>query len=292
MTALAEIMPGGPFEGVYAVRGVERRLARSGRPFLSVELADASGTARAVVFEQPDWFRERLTVGAPAHIAGRASERGGRLELVIAQVREAGDADAGDLVPRSHRDPDELFGFVLHLADEVHEPGLRRVLDALTGDAALARAWRSVPCTRSGHHAYAGGLVEHTVGVAAVCQTLCTWHPRLDPDLLVAAALVHDLGYTRAWSVGATVEATEAGRLLGHVGLGVDLVGEACRRVRLPQDRMLALLHCVAWHHGPPPGQAPGGASPEAVALMRANDLEVRVKSRLEGGGLDAPAQG
>ncbi len=291
MTTLADITPGAAFEGVYAVRAVERRLARSGRAFLSVELADASGTARATVFEQPDWFLERLTVGAAHHVSGRASERNGRRELVITQVRPAGDtADvAADLVPRSHRDPDELFGFVLHLADEVADPALRRLLDALTGDDELARAWRTVPCTRGGHHAYVGGLVEHTVGVAALCQTLCTWHPRLDPDLLVTAAIVHDLGYTRAWRVGATVEATPAGRMLGHVALGTELVADACRRVRLPDDRTLALVHCVAWHHGPPPGAAPSQASPEAVALQRADDMEVRVKSRLEGGGMDSP---
>ncbi len=92
MTALADISPGAPFEGVYAVRRVERRLARTGRPFLSVELGDASGTARAVIFEQPDWFRERLAEGRAAHVSGRASERGGRLELVISQVRPADDA--------------------------------------------------------------------------------------------------------------------------------------------------------------------------------------------------------
>lgn len=290
MTAIADIAPGTPFEGVYAVRSVERRLARSGRAFLSVVLGDATGTARAVVFEQPEWFAERLTAGAAARITGRAEERGGRVELVISHVRPAGEeTPVASLVPRSHREPDELFGFVVHLADEVSDPALRRLLDALTGDEALARAWRTVPCTRSGHHAYVGGLVEHTVGVAAVCQTLCTWHPRLDADLLVASALVHDLGYTRAWSVGATVEATPAGRLLGHVALGIDIVGEAGRRVRLPEDRLLAVLHCVAWHHGPPPGQGPGQASAEAVALLRANALETQVKARLEGPGLDAP---
>lgn len=291
MTLLADIAPGTAFEGVYAVRAVDRRLARSGRAFLSVELSDASGVARAVVFEQPDWFAERLVVGAPARIAGRASQRGGRTELVISSARPSEEvpADAA-LVPRSHRDPEELFGFVLHLADEVADAGLRRLLDALTSDSDLAARWRTVPCTRGGHHAYVGGLVEHTVGVAALCQTLCTWHPRIDSDLLVTAALVHDLGYTRAWTVGATVEPTEEGRLLGHVALGVSLVEEACRRTRLESARTLAVLHCIAWHHGPPPGQVIGQASPEAVALLRANALEVQVKSRLEGGGLDSPA--
>jgi 3'-5' exoribonuclease len=288
MSGLAQLTPGQPFEGIYAVRQVERRLSRAGKPFLSVVLADATGSARGVIFDQPDWFAERLSPGAPVRVAGRAEQRGGRLELVISHVRPADD-ETGEvqLVPRSHRDPDELFGFVLHLADEVADPGLRRTLAVLTSDDALAAAWRQVPCTRSGHHAYLGGLIEHTVGVAALCQTLCTWHPRVDADLLVTAALVHDLGYTRAWRVAATFEPTEEGRLLGHVALGLDIVADATRRAELEDARRLALLHCVAWHHGPPPPAGPQQASTEALALMRLNAAEVQVKTRLEGPGTD-----
>jgi len=289
MSGLAQLTPGQPFEGIYAVRQVERRLSRAGKPFLSVVLADATGSARGVIFDQPDWFAERLSPGAPVRVAGRAEQRGGRLELVISHVRSAEEETSdAQLVPRSHRDPDELFGFVLHLADEVAEPGLRRTLEVLTSDDALAAAWRQVPCTRSGHHAYVGGLIEHTVGVAALCQTLCTWHPRIDADMLVTAALVHDLGYTRAWRVAATFEATEEGRLLGHVALGLDIVADAARRAELEETRRLALLHCVAWHHGPPPPAGPQQASAEALALMRLNAAEVQVKTRLEGSGTDS----
>ena len=159
------------------------------------------------------------------------------------------------------------------------------MLDALTGDDDLARAWRTMPCTRSGHHAYIGGLVEHTVGVASVVQALAVWHPRIDADLLLAAALVHDLGHARAFRLGATFELTDEGRLLGHVAIGHEIVGDAARRAGLAAGRRAELLHAIDWHHGPPPGQAPGAASPEALALWRANSLETAVKSRLEGPG-------
>lgn len=284
MTGLAQLTPGTPFEGVFAVRELERRLTRAGKPFLSVVLSDATGSARGVIFDQPDWFAERIALGKPARVAGRAESRNGRLELVISHVRPAEDEAAeAHLVPRSHRDPNELFGFVLHLADEIGDVGLRRTLDALTSDATIAALWQQVPCTRSGHHAYVGGLIEHTVGVAALCQTLCTWHPRIDSDLLVTAALVHDLGYIRAWRVGATFEATDEGRMLGHVALGMEIVGDAAQRAKLDTERRLALLHCVAWHHGPPAPAVPQQASPEALALQRLNAAEVQVKSRLEG---------
>ena len=103
--------------------------------------------------------------------------------------------------------------------------------------------------------------------------------------LLLAAAIVHDVGHIRAWRLGATFEQTEEGRLLGHLAIGHEIVDAAARRVGLPDGLRLALLHAIGWHHGPPAGQGPGGASPEALALWRTNSLEVGVKARLEGPG-------
>lgn len=283
MSSLDGLEPGAAVEGTYAVAEKERRLTRQGSPFLALTLHDGSGSARALVFDEADFFGEQFEVGDRVRVRGHVSERGGRRSILVRHLRAAPEDDTA-LVPRSHRDPDELFGFVLHLADEVHDVELRRALDALTGDEALAAAWREVPCTRSGHHAYRGGLVEHTVGVASLCQTLCQWHPRLDVDLLVAAALAHDLGYTRQFRVEATIETTEEGRLLGHLALGHEIIDAACRRADVGDTRRLELLHTVGWHHGPPKGG--GAGSPEALALMRANALEVDVKERLEGPGL------
>ncbi len=289
MTPLSALAPGAAVEGTYAVLEKERRLSRRGAPFLSLVLTDESGAARALVFDEPDFFGRQFEVGDRVRVAGHVSQREGRPSIVVRHLRPAPD-DGAPLVPRSHRDPDELFGFMLQLADELSDPSLRRLLDGLTGDTALARAWVEVPCTRSGHHAYRGGLVEHTVGLASLVQTLCQWHPRLDPDLLLAAALAHDLGYTRVYRIRATVEVTEEGRLLGHLALGHEIVEAAARRAGLADDRRLALLHAVGWHHGPPPGASPNGASPEALALWRANALESGVKARLEGPGLAEPS--
>ena len=96
---------------------------------------------------------------------------------------------------------------------------------------------------------------------------------------------MHDIGHARAFRLGATFELTDEGRLLGHVAIGHEIVGDAARRAGLTTGRRAELLHCVDWHHGPPPGQAPGAASPEALALWRANSLETAVKARLEGPG-------
>lgn len=283
---VANLEVGHPVEGVYAVRAKERRLSRQGDPYLVLTLADATGAIPAYVFDQADYFAEQFGVGDRVRVAGQVVSRGGKASVRVRHLRPAADEVAAeDLLPRSHRPPEELMGFAVHLASEVADPALAGLVAAVLDDPALAPGWLTAPCTRSGHHAYQGGLLEHTVGVAALAQTLTQWHPRLDADLLVAAALVHDVGHIRGWRLAATFEPTEEGRLLGHVAIGTQIVDAAARRVGLADERRLALLHAVGWHHGPPAGQPPGSASAEALALWRVNTLEVAVKSRLEGPG-------
>ena len=283
---VATMEVGQPVEGVFAVRAKERRLSRQGTPFLALTVADATGAIAGYVFDQADFFDGQFAVGDRVRIAGQVMARSGRPAIRIRHLRPAADeVPAEDLLPRSHREPEELLGFAEVLTTEIADPSYRQVVSGIFTDRSLADGWLSGPCTRSGHHAYRGGLLEHTVGVASLAQTLCQWHPRLDPDLLVSAALVHDVGHIRGWRMGATFELTEEGRMLGHVAIGQEIIDAAARRVHLPDARRLALLHVTGWHHGPPAGQHANSGSPEALALMRINSLETQVKSRLEGSG-------
>ncbi|HYF26810.1 MAG TPA: HD domain-containing protein, partial [Baekduia sp.] len=188
---------------------------------------------------------------------------------------------------------DELDGFLEHLAGEVHDPGLRGLLTLLLGDDELRADWRRAPCTRAGHHAYLGGLLEHTVAVGTLVLETWQLHQRLDRDLLLCAALVHDLGRTREFTYGAEIGLSEAGRLLGHVELGLRLLDERAARVRaLTDERRLALAHCVLCHHGPEAAPGRRFASAEALALYRLNAVDAAIKGALEHGvGLDANVQ-
>jgi 3'-5' exoribonuclease len=175
----------------------------------------------------------------------------------------------------------------------VYDRGLAALLAAILGDKSLRAEIRRAPCTlprtagtRAGgaaaHHAYLGGLLEHTVAVASMCIELCTVHPRLDRDLLLSAAIVHDLGKAQEFAYGAEITRSEHGRLLGHVELGLRLIARYAPD-SLDPSRRLALEHCVMLHHGPDAG-APGAfASAEALALYRLNALDAQVKAALEG---------
>ena len=144
------------------------------------------------------------------------------------------------------------------------------------------RTWRRAPCSRAGHHAYLGGLLEHTVAVATLAVEVCQVHPRLSQDLLLTAAIVHDLGRTREFVYGAEIGLSEKGACSATWCIGERIVSE--RAGMLDESRRLALLHCMLSHHGP--ASAPGGrfASVEALTLYRLNALDASVKGAFEHG--------
>ena len=216
-------------------------------------------------------------------VRGRVERFRDELVLELVDIARADDVDPGRFLPTAYRDLDELDGFLEHLAGEVYDRGYAQLLSGLLGDASLRAHWRRAPCSRAGHHAYLGGLLEHTVAVATLAHETCQLHPGLNSDLLLTAALVHDLGRTREFTYGAEIGLTDEGRLLGHLVIGERILTERSAGV-LDAGRELSLLHCVLCHHGP--STAPGGrfASPEALALYRLNALDAGVKGALEHG--------
>jgi 3'-5' exoribonuclease len=279
---LAALRAGDDVDGVYACTRKDRLLARSGAPYLALELRDRTGALAARAFRDADVLAGRFERGDLVHVRGRVERFREALQVDVRGIERAEAADPGRFLPVAYRDLDELDGFLEHLAGEVHDAEYRALLEALLADAGLRAAWRRAPCTRAGHHAYLGGLLEHTVAVATLAQEACQLHPRLDSDLLLCAAIVHDLGKTREFTYGAEIGLSEEGRLLGHVVLGQRILDE--RAGAMGEARRLALAHCVLTHHGADaaPGRRFGSA--EALALYRLNALDASVKGALEHG--------
>jgi 3'-5' exoribonuclease len=282
---VATLRPGQEVTGVFACTRKDRLVARTGAPYLAVELRDRTGSVAARAFRDVDVLAGRFERGDLVRVRGRVERFRDELQVELLDVARAddGEADPAAFLPTAYRDLDELDGFLEHLAREVHAPRYRALLDALLGDEVLRAAWRRAPCTRAGHHAYLGGLLEHTVAVAQLAVETCALHPRLNSDLLVTAALVHDLGKTREFTYGAEVGLSDEGRLLGHVELGLALLRERAAGV-LDAEHLLPLAHCVLTHHGPDPAPGRRFGSAEAVALFRLNALDANVKGVLEHG--------
>jgi 3'-5' exoribonuclease len=284
--SVAELRPGQRFQGRFACVRKDRLTARNGSPYLAIELRDRTGVIPARVFREVDRVGARFDTGDAVDVRGRAVRFRGQLQAELDDVRrlEAGQFDPAEFLPAAYRSVDELEGFLEHLAREVHDPALHRVVAAVLFRDPVASQFRRAPCSRAGHYAYLGGLLEHTVSVATLSLELCQLHPRLDSDLLMAACLLHDVGKVREFTYGAEFGLTDEGRLLGHLTIGAEIVGAAA--AGLPEARRVALLHCVLSHHGTDParGGRSGPGSPEALALYRLNALDASVKGALEHG--------
>jgi 3'-5' exoribonuclease len=269
--------PGDEISAVLACTRKDRLTARTGTPYLSLELRDRTGAIPARVFRDADLQAGRFERGDLVRVTGRVERFRDELQLEVRAIARADDADPAAFLPVAYRDLDELDGFLEHLAGEVRDAPFAALLADLLNDAAVRAALRRSPCTRTGHHAYLGGLLEHTVAVATLALETCTLHPRLDQDLLITAAIVHDLGKTREFSLGAEIGLTDEGRLLGHVELGLRILDD--RPPTLDDPRRLALHHCILTHHG---DHKP--ATPEALALYRLNTVDATIKGALESG--------
>ncbi len=288
-STLATLREDDEVDGVFACTGKERRRSRAGTPYLALELSDSTGTLLGRVFRDADLLAGRFERGELVRVTGRAVRFREQLQIEVATIATASahDADLERFLPTAHRDLDELEGFLEHLAAEVYDRPLAMLLARLLGDRALRAELRRAPCSIPGariagaHHAYLGGLLEHTVAVATMALELCVLHPRLDRDLLLAAALVHDLGKTREFAYGAEVTRTEEGNLLGHIELGLRLLSERAP-AELGGARRLALEHCVMLHHGADAALGARFSSAEALALYRLNSLDASLKSAFE----------
>jgi 3'-5' exoribonuclease len=284
--AIGTLRAGDEIAGVFACTRKDRLLSRAGSPYLAVELRDRTGALPARVFRDADLHAGRFERGDLVRVAGRVERFRDELQVDLSAIARAaeGDTDPAAFLPVAFRDLDELDGFLEHLAGEVRDAPFRALLDRMLADRELRGALRRSPCTRAGHHAYLGGLLEHTVAVGTLAVEACALHPRLNQDLLLTAALVHDIGRTREFALGAEIGLTDEGRLLGHVEIGLRMLEQRAGAAGLDEGRHLALAHCVLTHHGADAAPQRRFGSPEALALHRLNAVDAAIKGALEHG--------
>jgi len=272
VSAIAELAEERVVEGVYAVARKQRLRTRGGSPYLALELVDPSGRIDARVWHDVELLDSRFAEGDAVRVLGRVEKFRNRLQVDVRTLEAAPDSDPAELAPALRRDADELDGFLEFLAGELAHSGLRATVGRFLTDDILRSSLRRLPAAET-HHSYAGGLLEHTVGVATICRETAQLHPRLRSDLLLAAALLHDMGRTVELSAGPTFRPTEEGRLLGHVHLGLRMV--EARAAALETELRAELLHAISCHH-----DSRAARTAEAAVLYHANQLDAVAATR------------
>lgn len=273
-----ELAEGSKVEAPFALRSKEMRAARTGEAYLSLELADRTGQIPAVCF-RPSQEASAVPVGAVVQVSGTVTTFRGVKRVSVDSLRPAQRWDAEDLIARGVRSRDELAHEFKALVNGVSDPELRKVLRAVFTDRAFFERFAECPGSQAYHHAYLGGLIEHTISVAALCRSLAEQYPNVDRDLLVAASLLHDIGKCEELSFGTAIEFTDEGRLVGHVVLGLRMIRDALAktRVRVAAERMMLLEHAILSHHGELEWGSPKRPSTmEALLLHHADNLDAK----------------
>jgi 3'-5' exoribonuclease len=281
---VTDLRPGSRVESRFAVR--QKRLVpfrnKPGK-YLDLVLADRSGEIIARMWDQAEEADALFKVGDVIEVAGRVDQFQGRPQIIVERLRlcASEEYDRGEFVAQSKRDTQalrqELWGWI----QQVTNPHLRLLLQAVFGKPEFWKRFAEAPASKQLHHAHLGGLLEHTVGVLRILDAACQVHPELDRELLIAGALLHDIGKVEELAVvGATIEYTDEGRLVGHIVLTDRMVTSALQEVGdFPEELAARLTHLLLSHHGHKEYGAPVlPMTPEACALHYADNLDAHVQ--------------
>jgi len=280
---IASWQAGESVHGFALVRRRDERRDKGGRTYLDLELADASGSIAGKAWSDSAALQQSFVAGDFVRFRGQVQSYRDQLQLKVDQCRRATDADRPDgfdealLIPSTREDPEELWRRLeAHLAGLTH-PASRRL-----AELALERhgaALRVHPAAKSIHHAFRGGLLEHTVSMLGLAVAICDHYAELDRDLVMLGVLFHDLGKILELGRMPGSEYTPPGRLVGHIVLGRDLLRECLREVaEIPAERGLELEHLVLSHQGRQEFGSPvEPATAEALALHAIDDLDSKL---------------
>ncbi|MDR1686701.1 MAG: HD domain-containing protein [Desulfovibrio sp.] len=279
-----ELKPGDEAADIFVLSAARLNQSKNG-PYWLLEFKDATGSIPGKIWSPQSRNYRDLAPGALVWIKGRVGSWRDKPDLVVDELRMLDEAaqqalDMALFLPASKRNPDDMLRELTDLAGDTltHAPW-RKLILALLADPDIAPALRIAPAAKSLHHAYAGGLLEHTLSVARLCLRIADHYPALDRQALFAGAVCHDLGKLRELRPGPAVDYTTPGRLIGHIGLFTDMLGGFVRQAGLEEELAQHLEHMVLSHHGSHEFGAPRlPASAEALALHYADMLDAKLK--------------
>ena len=278
-------IPGTIVEAVFHVAQKDLRTTKKGTRFISAKLRDRTGEVPAVMWDATEALFAAIPQGGYALVKGHVGQFNDAPQIVIEAMRPARDneVDLADFLPKGPGDPDEHLARLKQVLDAVERPALRALLDAVWTDADLMVALKRAPAAEKLHHAYLGGLLEHTLSVAEAAVLLSRHYPKLDRDLLLVGVLWHDIGKVRELHYAESFGYTDSGKLVGHLVQGVLMLEEKIREVRsrgteFPETLAHVLRHLVLAHHGEHAFGSPKlPMTAEAFALHHLDNLDAKL---------------
>ena len=279
---IKEIKDGQAIHDLFLVREMSRGETKAGKPYLSLILMDATGEISGRVWENAEQLMGECPAGAVVSVTAQAQAYKGILQLRIDTLSRVADSevDLALFVPSVQGNVTAMAKELIKLAGSVENPFLKELLLALFGERRLMQAFKKAPAAKMMHHAYVGGLLEHTLAVARLADSISSLYPSLDRSLLLAGALLHDIGKLKEFSFDSfPFEYSDRGRLVGHMVLGIEMIQEKIRGISgFPEELGDRLKHLILSHHGRHEFGSPSlPMMQEAFALNFLDDLDAKI---------------
>ncbi len=268
-------------ESVFLVRDRIQAMARNGKPYMTLKLMDRTGEIEARVWDRVDEFARLFEKNDFLHISGRGNLYMGKMQLVVQQLRKVAEEniDLADFLPVSKRPVAEMREELDQLLASMNDGPMRRLLGVFFDDSDFFRLYSRAPAAKGMHHVFIGGLLEHSLAVAALACDVAQRYAQVDRDLLIAGALLHDVGKIGELSYERSFDYTDEGKLVGHIVMGVEMIEERSRTIPdFPRQQVMLLKHLLLSHHGQYEYGSPKRPKMlEAVILNFIDDLDSKI---------------
>lgn len=272
---------------IYLCKHKQSAVTKNGKPYENVILQDKTGTIDAKVWEPNNAGIEEFDALDYIEVYGEVNSFQGALQVSIKRIRvcREGEYNPGDYLPVSSKDNDTMYKEFLAYIDSLENIYMKKLLKSLfVEDEAFVKKFRQSSAAKTMHHGFVGGLLEHTLSVTRLCDYYCKQYPLLKRDLLLAAAMCHDIGKTKEISLFPENDYTDDGQLLGHIMIGCEMIGEKVQCIEgFPKVLASELKHCILAHHGEYEyGSPKKPALFEAVALNMADNTDAKLEMMTE----------
>ena len=250
---VSDLAPDQNVTSFFLVAAKESRTGPSGRAYLRMELSDRTGSIDGRMWEGIEEASGKFDCDDLVKVQGRVETYRGKTQLVVERIRraEAGEVELADFFPHTTEDVELLYAKLREFVAAVSNPWLKRLLESVVGDPEIEPKLKRAPAAKSMHHAYLGGLLEHILSLCELCRAVAPRYPGVDPDLLLAGAVLHDIGKIDELSYDRAINYTTEGWLLGHIEIAYELVGKKVDAIEgFPRELKTLVLHLILSHHG------------------------------------------
>jgi len=287
MKYICNLKDGESVKSIYLCKQRSSAVTRNGKQYDNVILQDKTGTMDCKIWEPNSPGIVDFEAMDYVEITGDVSMYNGNLQMSIknARIADEGEYSERDYVPVSVNSVDKMYDFLLKLINDTDNEYLKKLLESFfVDDEEFIAAFKKSSAAKSIHHGFVGGLLEHTVSVACMCEFFAKRYSILNRDLLISAALLHDIGKTRELSRFPQNDYTDEGQMLGHIVIGYDMIGEKIKEIEgFPENIALNIKHCILSHHGELEfGSPKKPVIPEAFALNLADNCDAKMETLTE----------